>query len=88
MNGNAVRINISLPAELAKDLRKRTRNREFSKFLAEAAEEKLSRERKDKAIREILDAPAAFPEIKNSVKWVRKLRLEDDRRFKRVWGDK
>lgn len=88
MNVNTVRINISLPAELAKDLRKRTHKGEFSKFLAEAAKEKLSKERKDKAIQEILEAPAAFPEIKDSVKWVRKLRLEDDRRFKRVWRDK
>ena len=88
MNGNAVRINISLPAQLAKDLRKRTGKREFSKFLAEAAQEKLSKERKERAIREILEAPAAFPEIKDSVKWVRKLRLENENRFKRVWRDK
>lgn len=91
MNGNAVRINVSLPFELVKDLKKKTLKRGLSKFLAEAAEEKIEREKRESALREILAAPPAFTFLKGrnaAVKWVRKLRLEDEGRLKRVWGNK
>jgi len=91
MNGNTVRINVSLPSDLVKDLKKRTNPRGFSKFLASAAEEKIEREKRERALREILAAPPAFTFLKGknaAVKWVRKLRLEDERRLKRVWGNK
>jgi len=91
MNGNTVRINISLPSPLVKDLKKRTNPRGLSKFLAEAAEEKLVKERREKAFREILDAPPAFTSLKGkdaAVKWVRKLRAEDESRLKRIWGNR
>lgn len=91
MNGHAVRINISLPFDLVKDLKKRTNPREFSKFLAEAAEEKIDREKRERAFREILAAPPAFTFLKGknaAVKWVRSLRTEDEKRLKRIWGEK
>lgn len=84
MNGNAVRINISLPSDLVKDLKKRTSKREFSKFLAEAAEEKMAKEKREKALKEFLAGPPAFPEVKDSVAWVRKSRREDEKRLKRL----
>lgn len=84
MNGNAVRINISLPPDLVKDLKKRTSKREFSKFLAEAAIEKIGREKRSKALKELLEGPPAFPEIKYSVAWVKKSRREDEKRLKRL----
>ena len=39
------RINISLPRDLARDLRKRIPERSRSKFIAQALEEKLKRKR-------------------------------------------
>lgn len=84
MNGNVVRINVSLPSELVKDLRKRTRKREFSKFLAEAAEEKIAKEKREKALKELLEAPPAFTDIEDSAKWVRQTRRLDEKRLKRL----
>ena len=91
MNGGAVRINVSLPSDLVRDLKKRTSPRGFSKFLAEAAEEKIKKGKRERALREILEAPPAFTFLtgKNAaVKWVRKLRSEDEERLKRVWSNK
>lgn len=84
MNGNAVRINISLPSDLVKDLRKKTGPRGFSKFLAEAAEEKIKAIEREKALKEILEAPATFTEIKDPAAWIRKMRRLDEKRLKRL----
>lgn len=84
MNGNAIRINISLPSELVKDLKRRTHKREFSKFLAEAAEEKMAKERRERAFKELVKAPAAFTDIKDSVAYIRKMRRLDEKRLKRL----
>lgn len=84
MNGNVVRINVSLPSGLVRDLKKRTRTREFSKFIAEAAEEKLLKERREKALKELLEAPPTFTNIKDSAEWVRKTRRLDEKRLKRL----
>lgn len=84
MNGSAVRINVSLPSDLVKDLKKRTSPRGFSKFLAEAAEEKIKRGKRERALREILEAPPAFTEIKDSASWIRKLRMENEKRLGRL----
>lgn len=91
MNGNAVRINVSLPSGLVRDLKRLTPARGFSKFLSEAAEEKIAREKKERALKVLLEAPPAFEFLKGknaAVKWVRKLRAEDEKRFKRVWAHK
>lgn len=84
MNGNAVRINVSLPPDLVKDLKKVAPKRGVSKFLAEAASEKLRIIKAKKAVEEILAAPPAFTEIKDSVAWVRKMRRLDEKRMKRL----
>lgn len=84
MNGNAVRINISIPFELAKDLKKISPKRGVSKFLSEAAEEKIRRDKREKALEELLAGPPAFLDIKDSAKWVRNLRRRDLRRLERL----
>lgn len=90
MNGNTVRVNISLPEESIKRIKSIAPTRGFSKFLAEAAEEKIRRMRAEKAFKEILEAPPAFTFLKGknaAIKWVRSLRAEDEKRLKRVWGE-
>lgn len=91
MNGNAVRINISLPEESIKRIKSMAPKRGVSKFLAEAAEEKIRHIKAEVALKEILDAPPAFTFLKGknaAVKWVRSLRAEDEKRLKRIWGEK
>lgn len=85
------RINISLPEETVNMIKKAAPKRGVSKFLAEAAEEKIERNKKEKALKELLEAPPAFTFLKGknaAVKWVKKLRAEDEKRLKRVWGER
>lgn len=91
MNGNIVRVNISLPEESIKRIKSVVPKRGVSKFLVEAAEEKIRRMKAEKAYKEILEAPPAFTFLKGknaALKWVRSLRREDEKRLKRVWGGK
>jgi len=90
MNGasNYVRINISLPSDLVKELREKVPSRGISRFLSEAAREKIAEKERVKAFKELLEAPPAFTFLKGknaAVNWVRKLRKEDEKRLKRVW---
>lgn len=78
------RINISLPEETIKEIKRVALKRGVSKFLAEAAFEKLKKEKREKALKEILAAPPTFVEIKDSVAWVRKMRKLDEKRLKRL----
>lgn len=83
-----VRLNISLSNSLVKELKKSVPKRGLSKFLSEAAEEKIALIKREKALKELLEAPPAFTFLKGkdaALKWVRKLRKEDEKRLKRVW---
>ena len=86
MNGtsNYIRINVSLPSDLVKELKKKVPSRGISRFLSDAAAEKINREEKEKALKELLEAPPAFPDIKDSVVYVRKMRRLDEKRMKRL----
>ena len=79
-----VRINITLPRDLVKELKEKIPSRGLSKFLADAAEEKVEELTREEALKELLAAPPAFPHIKDSVKWVRDLRRRDLKRLKRL----
>lgn len=78
------RINISLPEETMSMLRRVAPKRGISRFLLEALEEKIEREKREKALKELLAAPATFTDIKNSAAWVRKSRRLDEKRLKRL----
>lgn len=82
--GNYIRVNISLPSDLVKELKKKIPSRGISKFLSEAAKEKITKEEREKAFKELLEAPPAFTEIKDSVAYVRKMRRLDEKRMKRL----
>lgn len=85
---NYVRMNISLPRDLSKELRKRVAVHGISRFISDATKEKIAREEREKAFKELLEAPPAFTFLKGknaAVNWVRKLRRENERRLKRVW---
>lgn len=86
---NFVRINISMPSDLIKELKEEVPSRGISRFLSEAAKEKIEKTKRMKAFKELLEAPPAFTFLKGknaAVNWVRKSRREDEKRLKRVWG--
>jgi len=78
------RLNISIPTETATKLKKIAPKRGVSSFLAEAAEEKISKLEREKALKEILAMPPTFTHIKDSSKWIRDLRRRDLKRMKRL----
>lgn len=86
MNGasNYVRVNISLPRDLIKELKEKIPSRGISKFLSDAAREKISEKERIKAFKELLEAPPAFTEIKDSVSYIRKMRSLDEKRMRRL----
>ena len=81
---NYVRINITLPSDLIKDLKEKLPARRISRFIADAAKEKVERLTQEEALKELLAGPPAFPNIKDSIKWVRELRRRDLKRLKRL----
>ena len=82
--GNYVRINISLPNDLVKELREKVPSRGISRFLSEAAREKITKEEREKAFKELLEGPPAFLDIKDSVSYIRKMRRLDEKRIRRL----
>lgn len=82
------RLNISIQTETAIKLKKIAPKRGISKFLTEAAEEKINKVEREKALKELLEAPPTFTFLKGknaAVNWVGKLRAEDEKRLKRIW---
>lgn len=86
MNGtsNYIRINVSLPRDLVKELKKKVASRGMSKFISDAAREKVKKEKRDRAFKELLEGPPAFTEIKDSALYIRKMRHLDEKRMKRL----
>jgi hypothetical protein len=81
------RTHVVLEEKLVKDIDRFVGSRRRSSFLTEAAEEKLMRYRQIEALKAAAGAwkDKDHPELKQgSAKWVRKLRQETERRFKRV----
>jgi hypothetical protein len=78
------RLNISIPTETATKLKKIAPKRGISSFLAEAAEEKIEKLEREKAFKELIEAPPAFTDAKDSVSYIRKMRRLDEKRMKRL----
>ena len=81
---NYIRVNVSLPRDLVKDLKEKIPSRGISRFLSNAAAERIAEEEREKAFKELLEAPPSFPDIKDSVAYVRKMRRLDEKRMKRL----
>jgi len=78
------RLNISVPIEIATKLKKLAPKRGVSKFLVDAAEEKIGKIERDKALKELLALPPTFTDVKDSVEYTRKMRRLDGKRMKRL----
>ncbi|OGG14335.1 hypothetical protein A2773_03490 [Candidatus Gottesmanbacteria bacterium RIFCSPHIGHO2_01_FULL_39_10] len=81
---NTIRIDITVPEDVVREVKRITSKRGVSQFFTEAAREKLAREKREKALKEILAAPPAFTDIKDSVTWIRKSRRLDEKRMRRL----
>lgn len=83
---NPRRTHVVLEERLVKDIDRLVGPRRRSSFLTEAAEEKLMRYRQIAALKAAAGAweDADHPELKQgSAQWVRKMRQEGERRFKK-----
>jgi hypothetical protein len=77
-----IRLNITLPSDVAEYVRKNTAN--ISKYIAEALNERIAREKRENAVKAILSGPPTFTDIKDSAAYVRALREEDKKRDERL----
>jgi post-segregation antitoxin (ccd killing protein) len=76
------RLNITLPKDITEYMRRNTKN--ISKYVSEAISERVAREKREKAFREIVAGPPSFDDIEDSVAYVRELRAENEERMKRI----
>ena len=83
---NTKRTHVVIPEQLVKDIDSLVGARQRSSFLTQAAEKELMRLRQLKALDEVVPwKDKDHPELKQgAAKWVRKLRQETERRFKKV----
>jgi hypothetical protein len=84
---NTKRTHVVLSEQLVKEIDTLVGSRRRSSFLTEAAEEKLVGLRQIAALKSAAGAwkDKDHPELKQgAAQWVRKLRQEDERRFKKV----
>ena len=82
LNTNVTRINITIPEQLVSKLETKVAPRGKSQFISEAIAEKLIREERDIALKELRNSPPAFPEIKDGASYVRNLREADEAKRK------
>jgi hypothetical protein len=80
------RTHVVLSDELVKEIDTLVGARQRSSFLTQAAERELMRLRQIRALKELVPwKDADHPELKKgAVAWVRKLRQENERRWKKV----
>ena len=76
------RINSTIPKDIFSYLKYNTEN--MSKYVSEALRERIAREKREKALREILDAKPTFTDVKDGAAYVRELRSVDTKRDKRL----
>lgn len=76
------RINITIPKDIIAYLKHNTEN--MSKYISEAIRERIAREKKEKALKEILDAKPTFEDVKDGTTYVHTLRSVDKKRDERL----
>ena len=74
------RINITLPAPLAKELKREASKRGKSGYIAAAIAEKIRRERRARAWKKLENLPATFTHIDDSAEYIHRIRREDDKK--------
>lgn len=76
------RINLTIPKDIIAYLKRHTNN--MSKYISEAVSERIARDRREKALREILAAKSTFEDVKDGTTYLHELRSVDKKRDKRL----
>ena len=76
------RVNLTISKDIFEYLKHNTEN--MSKYISEAVRERITRERREKALKEIFSAEPTFTDVKDGATYVRTLRLTDKKRDKRL----
>ncbi|MBI5614048.1 hypothetical protein HY947_03940 [Candidatus Gottesmanbacteria bacterium] len=78
------RINISLSEDVLMMLKKYVPERGLSRFLTEAAGEKIDRMKREKALKTLLAAPPSLRSFGDARTYIHRLRRGDEKRLKRL----
>jgi len=73
---NTVRVNLTLPTKLVEELRK-FHKVNMSKFVSEAVKKELYFVKRINAMKELNKMPPAFPDIKDSSKYIHDMRMKE-----------
>jgi hypothetical protein len=76
------RVNLTIPKDIIEYLKRHTEN--MSSYISEAVRERIAREKREKALREILAAKPTFTDVRDGATFVRELRSVDKKRDKRL----
>jgi post-segregation antitoxin (ccd killing protein) len=76
------RVNLTIPKDIIAYLKRHTAN--MSSYISEAVRERIAREQREKALREILAAKPTFSDAKDGTTFVRELRSVDKKRDARL----
>jgi post-segregation antitoxin (ccd killing protein) len=76
------RVNLTIPKDIIEYLKHNTEN--MSKYISEAVKERIAREKRQKALSEILAEKPTFTDVKDGTTYVRELRSVDKTRDKRL----
>ena len=76
------RVNLTIAKDVIDYLKHNTEN--MSKYISEAVRERIAREKRERALREILAAKPTFIDVKDGTTYVRELRAIDKKRDKRL----
>jgi post-segregation antitoxin (ccd killing protein) len=76
------RVNLTISKDIIAYLKRHTEN--MSSYISEAIRERITREKREKALREILAAKPTFTEVKDGTTYVRELRSGDKKRDERL----
>jgi len=86
INTGVVRINVTVPKRLLSELEKEVPERGKSRFVSKAIEEKLAKEKRERALRELTRLPATFLLIEDGAKYIVREREREDKERSRHLG--
>jgi len=76
------RVNLTIAKDIIEYLKHNTDN--MSKYISEALRERIAREKREKALKEILAAKPTFEDVKDGTSYVHTLRSVDKKRDERL----
>jgi hypothetical protein len=76
------RVNLTISKDIIDYLKHHTEN--MSKYISEAVKERIAREKRQKALSEILAEKPTFTDVTDGTTYVRELRSVDKKRDKRL----